>query len=90
MGDIAYVYQQYPHIGKVLPAMGYSAEQLEDLSATINQSSADVVVTGTPSDLSHLVKLNKLVVRARYDFEDVSEPKLGTLVLSFLAERDAS
>ena len=90
VGDIVDVYKHYPHIGRVLPAMGYSAKQLEDLSATINQSSADVVVTGTPSDLGHIVKLNKLVVRARYDFEDVGEPKLGTLVLDFLAERDAS
>jgi predicted GTPase len=84
VGEIIDVFDKYPHIGKVLPAMGYSAAQLDDLAATINGSSADVVVAGTPSDLGHLMKLNKLVVRARYDFKEVGEPKLSVLVNRFI------
>jgi predicted GTPase len=87
VGDIARVYQHYRHIAKVLPAMGYSEEELADLAATINASDADVVVAGTPMDLGHLVQLDKPLVRARYDFKEVGEPGLGDLVLSFLKER---
>lgn len=86
-GAITDVYAKYDHIGRVLPAMGYSAEQLDDLAATINGSSADVVVAGTPTDLRHLMPLNKRVVRARYDFKEVGEPKLSDLVSAFLSER---
>ena len=85
-GAIIDVYAQHDHIGRVLPAMGYSAEQLDDLAATINGSSADVVVAGTPTDLGHLMALNKSVVRARYDFNEVGEPKLSVLVNAFLSE----
>lgn len=80
VGDIARVFRQYPHIGKVLPAMGYSATELADLQATINGASADVVIAGTPSDLSHLMRLNKPVVRARYEFAEVGEPMLSRLI----------
>jgi predicted GTPase len=87
VGDIAGVYQQHRHIRKVLPAMGYSEKELADLAATINASNADVVVAGTPMDLGHLVKLDKPVVRARYDFKEVGKPGLQTLVFGFLKER---
>lgn len=86
VGEVIDVFDKYPHIGKVLPAMGYSAAQLDDLAATINGSSADVVVAGTPSELGHLMKLNKPVVRARYDFKEVGEPKLSVLVNRFIED----
>jgi predicted GTPase len=86
-GEIADVFKNYSHIGRVLPAMGYSDNQLRDLEATINGSTADVVVAGTPTDLGRLMKLNKPVVRARYDFKEVGEPRLRDLVNQFLDER---
>jgi predicted GTPase len=84
VGDIAQVFREHPHIGRVLPAMGYSAKQLEELQATINASSADAVIAGTPSDLSHLILLDKQVIRARYEFAEVGEPRLSGLIGSFL------
>ncbi len=87
VGDLADVYAKYHHIGKVLPAMGYSAKELADLAATINAVTADVVIAGTPTDLAHLMKLNKPVVRARYDFKEVGEPRLSNLIMSFLKAR---
>jgi predicted GTPase len=87
IGDIVDVYRQFPHIGKVVPAMGYSEKELGDLAATINAVPADVVVAGTPTDLGHLMQLNKPIVRARYDFKEVGEPRLGELVLRFLKDR---
>jgi predicted GTPase len=83
--EIAAVYEAYPHIGHVLPAVGYGAEQLEALRQTIDRSDADVVVSGTPMDLAGLVPLRLPVVRARYAFEEVGEPKLSQCVDEFLA-----
>jgi len=87
VGKMLEVYAKYRHISKVLPAMGYSDKELTDLAATINSSPADVVVTGTPSDLGHLMRLDKPVARARYDFEEVDEHQLRDLVFRFLRER---
>ena len=82
--DIAAVYAQYAHIGSVLPAMGYSPAQLEALRQTINATPADVVVSATPIDLAALIQVNKPVVRARYEFEDVGTPPLSHYLEEFL------
>jgi predicted GTPase len=81
------LFATYPHIGPVLPAVGYDAAQLEALRSTINRAGADVVVSATPLDLGALVALDKPVVRARYEFADAGEPTLGSVVDRFLAER---
>jgi predicted GTPase len=87
---IAKIYAQYPHLGPVLPAVGYHAEQVAELRETIERVDADVVVAGTPSDLSALLKPTKPVVRARYEFAEAGgEPGLGALVDAFLAMRGA-
>ncbi len=78
------VYRDYPHIGRVLPAVGYSAAQVAALGETIDGSAADVVVSGTPLDLARLVKVKKPILRARYDFAEAGEPTLGGIVDAFL------
>jgi predicted GTPase len=83
--DIARVYAQYPHIGPVLPAMGYSDAQLASLRATINASDADVVLAATPIDLARLGGFEKPVVRARYGYVDAGTPTLATVVIELLA-----
>lgn len=85
--EIARVYTQYPHIRAVLPAMGYSPEQLSALCQTINDTTADVVVSATPIDLAALIQVNKPVVRARYEFAEASEPGLESLVKIFLERK---
>jgi len=87
VGEIADLFNQYAHIGKVLPAMGYSAKQCMELQATINGSTADVVIAGTPTDLSHILKLEKPVVRARYEFAEFGVPSLSGLIDEFLYRR---
>ena len=87
IGQIAAAFAQYPHIGKVLPALGYSRAQLDDLQATINGSRADVVVSGTPSDIASLIVIGKPVVRARYEYAEVGEPRLEARLAQFLGER---
>ena len=79
------IFARYPHIGSVLPAVGYDADQLQELRETIDRAVADVVVAATPLDLAALIALEKPVVRARYEFQDAGEPTLGSLVDAFLA-----
>jgi len=88
VGEIADLFRRYPHIGKDLPAMGYSQKQLADLQTTINRSNAELVISGTPSDLTHLMELNKPVVAARYEFAEVGDPKLSQVVEKFLRSRN--
>jgi predicted GTPase len=82
--EIAALYAEYPHLGPVLPAMGYTAAQLDSLARSINAAPADVVVAGTPIDLAALAPLNKPVVRARYEYADVESPGLAGVVEKFL------
>ena len=87
--EIRRVFERYPHLGPVLPAVGYDEAQLEALRRTLEASTAEVIVSGTPLDLGARLALSKPVVRARYRFADVEEPGLGALVDEF-ARRCAS
>ena len=88
VAEIAAVYKQYPHIGAVLPAVGYHPSQLQALRETINSSDADIVVAATPCDLSALIEISKPVVQVRYEFAEVGEPKLSSLIEGFLRARN--
>jgi len=75
--EIAAVYAQYPHIGPVLPAEGYSEAQLDALRQTIAATDAQVVVAATPIDLGALIRIGKPVVRVRYEYADAEVPRGG-------------
>jgi predicted GTPase len=75
---------RYPHLGPVLPALGYSADQRMQLASALNAVPADVVVAGTPVDLARLLPLRLPVVRARYEYAEASDPGLGALVDAYL------
>jgi predicted GTPase len=85
---IAEVYRRYPHIGRVLPAVGYNDAELAALAETINRSDAEIVVSATPLDLARLVKLKKPVLRARYEFAEAGVPTLASLLDEFLARTE--
>jgi len=87
VGEIIELFKRYPHIGPVLPAVGYSPSQLQALKDTINNADADVVVAATPCDLGALIEINKPLVRVSYEFAEAGEPGLGSLVEAFLKER---
>ncbi|TNF85850.1 MAG: tetraacyldisaccharide 4'-kinase [Gammaproteobacteria bacterium] len=84
--SIAQAYRRYPHIGPVLPALGYHPAQLEALAKTINASDAEVVVAATPCDLGALIDIDKPLVRAYYEFAEDGEPRLGSLVDAMLQQ----
>jgi len=70
VGSLQRVLAAYPHVENVLPAMGYSDEQVRDLEATIRNADCDVVVSGTPHDLGRLVDVDVPIVRVRYELEE--------------------
>jgi predicted GTPase len=76
---------RYPHVGPVLPAVGYDEAQRAALRATIEASAADVVVAATPIDLAALLRPTRPVVRARYEFADAGEPTLEQVLEPHLA-----
>lgn len=84
--EIADVYARHPHIGRVLPAMGYGDAQLAALRDTIVRAQADVVVSGTPIDLAALLAVELPIVRARYEMAEVGAPRLGDVVDAALAD----
>ncbi|HEU4488871.1 MAG TPA: GTPase, partial [Actinomycetota bacterium] len=85
VGSIEEVYRRYPHMGRLLPAMGYSRTQREELAATINSSDAEVVLIATPIDLRKVVELAQPAFRVGYELEDASEPGLAELLRRRLA-----
>lgn len=76
VGSIKDAFVQYPHLGAVLPAMGYSRKQMEELEQTINKIECDTVVIGTPVDLRNLLNINKPSVRVRYELREIGKPDL--------------
>ena len=83
VGSLADTYAKYPHMDAVLPAMGYSAEQLADLAATIDATPCDVVAIGTPIDLGRLIEIRHPSVRVTYRVVDLSEPTLDSVIDEF-------
>ncbi|HSF84968.1 MAG TPA: GTPase [Acidimicrobiia bacterium] len=80
-GSIAGVYEKYPHIGPVLPAMGYSDTQRAELEATIRNADPDTVVIGTPIDLARVIDLGDLPsTRVAYELEVIAGPSLETVL----------
>ncbi|MBP1748024.1 MAG: hypothetical protein H6Q52_563 [Deltaproteobacteria bacterium] len=88
VGTIDKVYKMYPHIGPVLPAMGYSAEQINDLAHTINRTECDLVVFATPIQLTRVLAINKPVLRVRYEYRDHGLPTLEECLVQRLKELD--
>jgi predicted GTPase len=87
VGSIAATFEKYPNVGAVLPAMGYSGQQVKDLEATIAAVPCDVVVVGTPIDLGRLIAMPVPSVRVRYELQEIGKPDLEELIASFLATR---
>lgn len=80
VGSMKETFDKYPEIGTLLPAMGYFEQQLKDLEETINNTDCDVVISATPIDITRLVKVNKPIVRVRYELEEIGYPKLEDIL----------
>jgi len=80
VGSIKDTYQKYPLIGTLLPAMGYGEKQIKELETTINNSDAEIIIIGTPIDLSRVMKINKKYVRVKYELQEIGKPDLMELL----------
>lgn len=76
IGTIKDTYTKYPGIGTLLPAMGYGEKQIQELENTINAVDCDIVIIGTPIDLSRIVKINKKSIRVKYELQEIGRPNL--------------
>jgi predicted GTPase len=79
-GSIARTMEQYPHLGPVLPAMGYSDQQLRELEQTVNAADCDLVVAGTPVDLERLIDSRHPIRQVRYELRERGEPDLAQVL----------
>lgn len=86
-GSIAETYRKYPHIGPLLPAMGYGAEQLRELEETLAGVPADLVVVATPIDLARVISLPCPSVRVRYELQEIGRPNLEDVLGDFFRRR---
>jgi predicted GTPase len=84
VGSIKEIFVKYPHLGTVLPAMGYSKKQMEELQDTINSVECDSVLIGTPVDLRNLLMINKPIARVRYEIREIEKPNLEDILNKFL------
>ena len=84
VGSIRNTFRKYPHLGLVLPAMGYGKRQIRELEETINATHCDAVVLGTPIDLRRIMQIRKPAVRVGYEIQEIGKPDLEEVLKSFL------
>ncbi len=80
VGSITETYRKYPKTGAILPAMGYGAEMVRDLEQTIDNADVDLVLIGTPIDLTRVLKINKPSQRVRYELQEIGQPTLEDIL----------
>ncbi|MFA7242848.1 MAG: hypothetical protein WC091_22305 [Sulfuricellaceae bacterium] len=80
VGSLRDAYSNFPHLGAVLPSLGYSAQQRDELRRTILNVPCDTVLLGTPADLGALFRLDKPVARVHFEAHDRSRPTLRDLL----------
>jgi len=81
VGTIAETFEKYPHVGPLLPAMGYGRRQMKDLRATIRRCDPELVLIGTPIDLRRLIELDKPALRVTYKLQEIGEPTLKDVLV---------
>jgi len=80
VGSIHDTYVKYPKTGPILPAMGYGDQMVKDLEQTINNADVDLVISATPIDLTRIIKVNKPMMRVRYELQEIGQPTLEEIL----------
>jgi predicted GTPase len=80
VASITATYEKYPQTGIILPAMGYGDEQVHDLEVTINNTPCDMVVIGTPIDLTRILEIKHPMQRVRYELQVIGKPTLEEIL----------
>ena len=84
-GSLKETFAKYTHLDAVLPAMGYGASQVSDLENTVNTCDCDIVIMGTPIDLTRVMSINKPYVRTTYELQEIGHPTLKEVLKRFAA-----
>ncbi|MCX8173614.1 MAG: cyclic 2,3-diphosphoglycerate synthase [Thermoplasmata archaeon] len=84
VGSIKKTFKKYPHLKNLLPAMGYGKTQIQELQETINKVPCDLVVSGTPINLERVMKVNKPILRVRYELDEIGRPNLEDMIKTYL------
>jgi len=83
VGEIQETFEKYPDIGILLPAMGYSDQQIKDLEHTINSTDCDAVVIATPIDLRRLINIKHPACQVQYDLQEIGRPTIADVLKDF-------
>jgi predicted GTPase len=84
VGSLAEAYTRHPHLGPVLPALGYRPEQVAELGATISAVPCDLVLSATPIDLARLLRVDTPILRVSYAIAEPDGAPLRDAFLRFL------
>jgi len=84
VGKLKTTFENYPDLGPVLPSMGYSNQQMKDLSETIKNTPCDLVLIATPIDLKRVITIDKPTLHVRYDLQEIGHPDLGDIIDEFV------
>jgi predicted GTPase len=80
VGSIKTTYEKYPTTGNILPAMGYGEKQTRELEQTIAAIDCDLVIIGTPIDLSRVINIKQPTQRVRYELQEIGQPTLADIL----------
>ena len=83
-GSMKDVYEEFPQITEIVPAMGYTDQQIEDLENTLNKVKCDIILNGSPIDLKKLINTNKPIVKVSYDIEPIEHPTIENVLDDFV------
>jgi predicted GTPase len=86
VGSIKQVFTTFPHIGPLLPAMGYGPQQIQELGETINRVDCDLVLIATPVDLTRGISIRQPTCRVTYEFEEIGRPNLQDVLQDILVK----
>jgi predicted GTPase len=85
-GTMKTVFEEFPQITEIVPAMGYNDQQIKDMEDTLNNADAELIIDGSPIDLGKLINSNKPIVRVSYDIEPVKSPTIEEVLDDFISK----
>ncbi|MCK4286532.1 MAG: GTPase, partial [Candidatus Lokiarchaeota archaeon] len=83
-GTMKTVFEEFPQITEIVPAMGYNDQQIKDMEDTLNKADAEIIIDGSPIDLGKLIKSNKPIIRVNYDIEAIKSPTIEEILDQFI------
>jgi len=84
VGSMKTLFEEFPQITEIVPAMGYNDQQIKDMEQTLNNAEAEVIIDGSPIDLGKLINSNKPIIRVSYDIEAIKSPTIEEVLDNFI------